>query len=150
ISFSVPSSMLRLASEKDDIESQNKIYATSLLLILFFGGIFLAIFLPLNSVLSRAIFHTDEYAPYFTIAFISIMLEILGVLPLQLLRLREKSTQYLGFFGLKLLSLIGFIWYFVSVKDMGVYGALWGFLCANITFLISTFVFQFKNLVLKF
>ena len=150
ISFSLPSSMLRLASETNDIESQNKIYATSLLMILFFGGIFLAIFLPLNSILSQAIFHTDEYAPYFTIAFISIVVEILGVLPLQLLRLREKSTQFLGFYGLKLISLIGFVWYFVSVKELGVYGALWGFLCANITFLLSTFVFQFKNLVLKF
>lgn len=146
ISFSLPSSMLRLASETNDFEKQGVIYSTSLLMILFFGGVFLAIFLPLNSILSQAIFDTDEYAPYFTIAFISIVIEILGILPLQLLRLREKSTQYLAFFGLKLISLIGFVWYFVSVKDLGVYGALWGILCANTTLLVSTFIFQFKNL----
>ena len=150
ISFSLPVSMLRVGSDTDNKKEQNKIYFTASALLLGFCGLFLAIFIPLNGIFSSAIFHTDKYASYFTIAFISIVLEIFGLMPMQLLRLREKSLQYLLFFALKLVSLIGFIGYFVAFKDMGVYGALLGVLYANVTLLVATIPFQLRNIEWKF
>jgi len=150
ISFSLPASMLRVASDTEEKKTQNRIYFTAAVLLTGFCGLFLVLFLPLNGIFSSAIFDTDQYASYFTIAFISIVLEIFGVLPMQLLRLREKSLQYLLFFSLKLGSLVGFVWYFVVVKDMGVYGALWGVLSANLTLFIATIPMQLRNLELKF
>ncbi len=150
ISFGLPSSMLRLGSETDDQTLQNKIYFTALAMLLAFCGLFLLIFLPLNGIFSRAFFESADYTAYFTIIFISCSTEILGILPMQLLRLKEKAGWYMFFFALKLAALIGFVWYFVSFRDMGVYGALLGVLSANCVLLIATFSFQFKNLVLKF
>lgn len=142
--------MLRIGSDTKIPKRQNQIYFTALIMLIATGLVFLAVFLPLNGVLSQAFFNSKMYAGYFTVVFISIVFEILGIMPLQLLRLRERADQYLFFFGLKLAALIGFIWYFVSIQDMGVYGAILGVLFANITLLIATFSFQFKNLLPRF
>lgn len=150
ISFSLPASMLRVASDTEDKKTQNRIYFTAGVLLTGFCGAFLILFLPLNGIFSSAIFDSDQYASYFTIAFISIVLEIFGVLPMQLFRLREKSVHYLLFFLLKLGSLVGFVWYFVVLKEMGVYGALLGVLASNASLLIATLPMQLRNLELKF
>lgn len=150
ISFGLPASMLRVGSEFDDRAGQNRIYFTTLVMLLVFCGGFLAIFLPLRGIFSAVFFESTEFAPLFTLIFISCVTEILGLLPMQLLRLREKSGWYIFFFSLKLAALIGFVWYFVTVRNMGVYGALLGVLAANCVLLIATFGFQFKNLVFKF
>ena len=150
VSFSLPASMLRLGSENVNRIRQNQIYFTALVMLIVFCCLFLLIFLPLNEIFSTAFFDSTEYASYFTIVFISCITEILGILPMQLLRLREKSGWYIFFFGLKLVALIGFVWYFVAFRDMGVYGALLGVLSANGILLLATFTFQFKNLVFKF
>src|SRR5690606_33172347 len=150
ISFSLPASMLRLGSDSNEPRRQNQIYFTALVMLLVLCGLFLMVFLPLNGIFSTAFFDSREFASYFTIVFISCTTEILGILPMQLLRLREKSGWYIFFFGLKLAALIGFVWYFVAFRDMGVYGALLGVLAANGILLVATFTFQFKNMVLKF
>ncbi len=150
ISVSLPSAMLRLGSDTTDKKRQNEFYSTAIFMLLGIGILFLTIFLPLSGLFSQAFFDSGAYAGYFVIVFISVILEILGLMPMQLLRLREQSGKYVFFFGLKLAALIGFIWYFVSVKEMGVYGAIIGALLANITLLLATSVYQFKNLVLKF
>lgn len=150
VSFSLPASMLRMGSESDDPQRQNQIYFTALIMLITFGGLFLIVFLPLNGVFSNLFFDSTEYASYFSIVFISCIMEILGILPMQLLRLREKSGWYIFFFGLKLSALIGFVWYFVAFRDLGVYGALLGVLSANSILLLATFTFQFKNIVPKF
>lgn len=150
VSFSLPVSLLRLGSETSDIKRQNQIYFTTLIMILGLCALFLLIFFPLRGLMSQALFESRSYSSYFTIVFISCAIEILGLLPMQLLRIREKSGWYMFFLGLKLVALVGFVWYFVIERDMGVYGALLGVLGANIVLLIATFSFQFKNPVFKF
>src|SRR5690554_91961 len=150
ISVNLPGAMLRLGADTKDKKRQNVFYSTALIMLVAIGIVFLAIFLPLSGLFSQAFFDSDAYAIYFVIVFISVVLEILGLMPMQLLRLREESGKYVFFFGLKLVALIGFIWYLVSVKEMGVYGAIIGALLANITLLLATSVYQFNNLVFKF
>ncbi len=150
ISINLPGAMLRIGSDTKSPKRQNQIYFTALIMLIATGLVFLAVFLPLNGFFSQAFFDSKVYADYFTIVFISIVIEILGIMPLQLLRLRERADQYLFFFGLKLAALIGFIWYFVSIQEMGVYGAIVGVLLANITLLLGTFSFQFKNMLPRF
>ena len=150
ISFSLPASMLRLGSESDDLSRQNQIYFTALLMLLAIGGLFLLLFIPLNGVFGTLFFDSARYAPYFTVVFISSIIEILGILPMQLLRLRERAGWYMFFFALKLAALIGFVWYFVAFRDQGVYGALLGVLYANAVLLLATFSFQFRKMVFRF
>lgn len=150
VSFSLPAAMLRLGSDTENTKTQNQIYFTANVLLLGFTAAFLILAFPFKTWFSQVIFDSSAFGSYFTIAFISIALEMFGMMPMQLLRLREKSVQYLLFFALKLVSMVSFVWYFVAVKDMGVYGALLGILLANVALIIGTLPIQFKNLEIKF
>lgn len=150
ISFSLPTAVLRLGSDTENKKTQNKIYFTANMLLLAFTAVFLMIVFPLNSWFSKVVFHSPHYGTYFKIAFVSIALEMFGLMPMQLLRLREKSVQYLIYFALKLVAMVGFVWFFVAFKNMGVYGALLGILFANATLLVATLPIQIQNLNIKF
>lgn len=144
VSFNIPSAMLRIGSDSDTESYQSKVYSTSLAMLAIGIGLFLAIFIPLSGVMSEAIFDTSDYRIYLVYLFASIGLEIAGLLPMQMLRLREEAGKYLLFFSIKLLGLLGFVSYFVLVREMGVFGAVIGILSANLTLLLATFVFQFR------
>lgn len=146
ISFSIPTAMLRLGSDHQDKAEQNKIYFTALVFLLAVVICFLIIFLPLSEVFSRIVFDIADYKVYFQLLFLSIGMEILGMLPLQLMRLKEQSSRYLIFFSLKLVALIGLVWYFVVFRNMGVYGAMWGITLANGVLLVATAIYQLKNI----
>ncbi len=144
IAFNIPTAMLRIGSERDERRNQDKVYATALIMLLTASAIFLAISFPLRSVVSLLVLDSRDYAHYFTLLFISIAIEILTILPMQLLRLREEASKYLLFFAIKLLGLIGFVWYFVAYREMGVYGAILGILCANASLFLATLTFQLR------
>lgn len=150
ISFRIPSAMLRLGSDHEDESVQNSIYFTSLVFLVSVVGVFWLIFIPLSGIFARLVLDDGAYTVHFVLLFASIGLEILGMLPLQLMRLKEQSTKYLVFFSLKLAALIGLIWYFVVVRDLGVYGALWGVALANGVLVIATAIYQIRNIRPRF
>lgn len=146
ISFSIPTAMLRLGSDHQNKAEQNKIYFTALVFLLGLVICFVVLFFPLSEFFSRLVFDRADYSVYFRLLFLSIGMEILGTLPLQLMRLKEESTRYLMFFSLKLVALIGLVWYFVVFRNMGVYGAMWGITLANAVLLVATAIYQLKNI----
>jgi O-antigen/teichoic acid export membrane protein len=146
VSFNIPSAMLRVGSDDTSSEYQNRIYSTALAMLGIAVGLFLAIFLPLSGLISTAVFDTADYKLYMSLLFVSIAAEILGLLPLQLLRLREESGRYLLYFSIKLGALLFFVFYFVAIREMGVYGAVLGILLGNLTLLAFTFLFQFRHI----
>lgn len=150
ISFNLPASMLRFGSDEENPKAQSRIYFTALVLLLGFVAAFLLLFLPLTGVFSRAILDSSEYSHYFTLLFCSIAIEILSILPMQLMRLREQSMKYLGFFLIKLVGLCAFVWYFVSVKEWGVYGAILGILLGNLSLFLATFTLQIRQITFDF
>ncbi len=150
VSFNIPTAMLRLGSDEETRTYQNRVYSTALAMLVVAVALFLLIFLPLSGVVSEALFDTDRFELYLGFLFVSIAVEILGLLPLQLLRLQEKSGQYLFYFSIKLLGLLGFVGYFVSIKGMGVFGAVLGILCANAAMLLATLLFQVRHIRLVF
>ncbi len=144
VSFNIPTAMLRIGSDSEADDYQSKVYSTALAMLAVGIAFFLAIFIPLSNAISEAFFDTGDYRVYLIYLFVSIAIEILGLLPMQMLRLQEKAGKYLLFFSVKLLGLLGFVSYFVLVLNMGVFGAVIGILSGNLTLLLATFVFQLK------
>ncbi len=150
IALNIPTSMLRFGSDEESQAKQNQIYFTALVLLFILAVVFLAIFLPLSELFSRLFFDAADYSMVFTLLFCSIAIEILGLLPLQLLRLKEKAISYLLFFSVKLAGMLGFVSYFMLYREMGVYGAILGILLANCALLIVTLPIQVRQLTFNF
>lgn len=150
ISFHIPASILRFGSEEQDGNRQKQIYFTGLIMLLGIVAIFILIALPLCGFFSEILFDTVDYRLFFVLLSCSIGVEILGILPLQMMRLKEQSTKYLLFFLVKLFGMLGFVSYFIIVRDMGVLGAVLGIFMGNAMLWLSTIPFQLRNILPKF
>ncbi len=150
ISFHIPASILRFGSEESTISRQNQIYFTGWMMLLGVVTLFILISLPLSGIFSEVMFDTPDYRLYFILLFCSIGVEILGILPLQLMRLKEQSTKYLLFFLVKLLGMLGFVSYFIIIREMGVLGAVLGIFLGNALMWLATIPFQLRNIVARF
>jgi len=150
VSFQVPSALLRLGSNLLNIIDQKKLYSTSLGLVAILCLLFAAIAFPFTNELSQLIFSSTDYQLVLELLAFSIIFEVLGLIPLQLMRLREKSVTYLFLVSLKLVTLIGLVWYFVVLQNGGIYGAVKAIMYSNLVFLISTIPIQLKNIIPKF
>lgn len=145
LSFNIPGAMLRFGSEVDAIIDRKKIYFTSFITLLGIVLLSQIILQPTSRLFSEMLFDSSKYETYFTLLFFSIGLEIMGLLPLQLMRLLNKPVYYISFFIVKLVSTLSFTYYFVKVKTMGVEGAVWGMFLGNAILLLSTLPIQFRN-----
>ncbi|MFT5596281.1 MAG: O-antigen/teichoic acid export membrane protein [Flammeovirgaceae bacterium] len=150
VSFQVPSALLRLGSNLSNIPDQKKLYSTSLGLVIILSALFALIAFPFAEQLSQLIFSSPDFKIHFELLTFSIIFEVLGLIPLQLLRLKEKSVTYLLLVSLKLITLVGLVWYFVVLQEEGVYGAVKAIIYSNLVFLISTIPIQVKNISPKF
>lgn len=150
ISLQIPSAVLRFGSETKSPIELKKIYSTALFSAIAFVVIFGLIALPFAGILSRFIFDSPDFQVHISLLIFSIAAEILGILPLQLLRLKEKSVQYLLLVSFKLLLLLCFVWYFVVYNDEKVLGAIKAILCSNFLFLTATIPLQIKSTAILF
>ncbi len=146
MAFGLPTAVLRLGSDQNDERAQNKIHFTALVMLLGILACFLAVFLPLGGVFARVVLDNGEYAVYFRLLFVSVAFEILGILPLQVMRLKEQSSRYVTYFSIKLVALVTLVWYFVAYREMGIYGAMIGIVTANGLLLVATSVYVFRNI----
>lgn len=150
ISLQIPSAVLRFGSEIKSPGELRKIYSTALLSAAAFVVVFAFIALPFAKNISELIFNSPVFKIHITLVIFSIASEVLGLLPLQLLRLKEKSIQYLLFIAFKLAVLLGLVWYFVVFKDEKVLGAVKAILGTNLIFLAATLPLQFRNSSIQF
>jgi O-antigen/teichoic acid export membrane protein len=143
-SFRLQSSLLRFGSELPEGRAQGKVYFTSVVSMMFIAAAVFVLFLPTRGLMSQFLFDSDNYRHYFPVLFGSIAFEMLALMPMQLFRLQEKPLAFTGFLALKLACMLGFVSYFVMVKDMGVYGAILGIFWANLVMLLATVPAQIK------
>jgi O-antigen/teichoic acid export membrane protein len=146
VSFQIPSALLRLGTNIPNIEDQKKLYSTSIGLIGILSLVFAFIAFPFAKQLSQLIFSNTDYKIHLELLTFSIIFEALGLIPLQLMRLKEKSMTYLLLVSLKLIALVSFVWYFVVFQDQGVYGAVKAIMYSNLVFLVTTVPIQIRNI----
>ncbi len=145
LSFRIPGAMLRFGTDATNSADRKKIYFTALvglLAIVLLAELFL---MPSASIFSRLMFDSDKYATYFIILFASVGLEILGLLPLQLMRLLNKPQYYISFFLAKLVATLSITYYLITSKNMGVEGAVWGMFTGNAMLWLASLPMQIKH-----
>ncbi|MCH2216155.1 MAG: oligosaccharide flippase family protein [Flavobacteriales bacterium] len=145
ISLQLPSALLRFGGVVNDASEIKQIYSTALFGALALSIMFAMLAIPSIPIASELIFDSDSFEVHLKFLVISVVLEILGLLPLQLLRIAEKSTAYLLFVSIKLVGLIGFVFYFVVIENEGVLGAIKAITLANAIFLLVTIPLQLRN-----
>ena len=148
--FNLPVAMMRLSSEDRPPGEDRKIYFTAWVSLLVIVGVFLLLALPFTDTWSIVVLGFPGKGHYFTLLFISAGLEILGLLPLQLLRVQEKPGWYTAAFITKFTTMLGLIIYFVIGRNMGIEGFLWGALLSNLLMVLLTLPLQVKNSLPKF
>ncbi|MCH2200298.1 MAG: polysaccharide biosynthesis C-terminal domain-containing protein [Flavobacteriales bacterium] len=150
ISLQLPSAFLRFGGSASSSDQLKKIYSTALQLALLLAIGFVCLALLAVPSASQLIFGSNQFEIHLQLLTASIALEVLGLLPLQLLRLKEKSIFYLFFVAVRLICLVFFVWYFVVLNDQGVLGAIKAICLSNLLYLISTVPLQLKNIRLQF
>lgn len=148
-------SALRFYFEYEGQKQRNAVISTAFLATL---GVSLAIAMALwrfSSYFSFRLFQTVDYADFFKIIFLIIVLEISKEVCLAFFRAKEYSLLFIVVSLLQLLSQIGLNVYFVFVLRKGVYGILFGnllsitlvwALIASITVKICGFSFHWRKL----
>ena len=150
IAVRIPSAMMRWATEKQEVHYQKRIYFTALVALVSVIALFNLVAFPLRETLSQLFFGREDFSVYFTLLFLSVSFEILGLLPLHLLRLRERSWVFISLTITKLIVMMGVTIYLVAFREWGVKGVVTGMLTGNLLMWVLTLPIQFRSVVPRF
>jgi len=144
------SGMMRWCSDTEDKKEQGSIIFTSYLAMIALAFVLNLIFQPLRSTWSQIFFHTADFNFYFTLLFINVGLEIINSIPMNVLRFRQQSVQYVVLFSLKMLTALSLNIYFIGYAHRGIDGILLSHVCANGLLLLLSIPIIIKNSYYKF
>jgi len=108
----------------EGIVSKNKVISTAIILILGIAGpIFFSLILFSDNV-SSAVFGSLEHSQLFQIVFIAAFFGVVMQIPLLLLRIHDKSKQFVVITLCRVLLTVGLTIYFVVKLELGVFGII--------------------------
>ena len=148
--LNIYTAMLRWCSDEKSEENRKTIISTSFFTLFGIAILFNGILIPFKSIFSNLYFQSNEFSLYFLILFVSVSFEVLNGIPLNLLRLKEKSVSYIIIVSTRLLTVLLFNILFLLYLDLGVIGIFLSNLIGQfITFLIILPIL-IKNINFKF
>jgi len=148
--FSLPTAMLRWCATEKEEQQQKSIVFTTLISTLLIAVSLSIVLIPFSSKFSILFFNHTRFTNYFIILFLSVSFGILNNVPLNLIRLKEKSFFYIIITSLKFATILLLNIYFVVYKKTGVEGIILSQLIGNILLLLLTTPFLLKNVILRF
>jgi len=145
LSVKLPVAALRFASKQPDSQHQKAMFTHALIVLgsVSLGVIGLAWVLqnPLSTLL------TGEPGNRFLIALVaaSIIAEILGLVPVQYLRLKDRSMTFVSLSIAKLVTLVVVIYWLVGIEKWGIEGVVASFLAGHLVFLFFALILLYKK-----
>jgi O-antigen/teichoic acid export membrane protein len=124
--------MVRFYFESSEQEYRDQVISVSLILTWVVSLLGLAILLPSSSGISLLVFERADFQPYFTLLFFAIALSLCIEVPLQLLRIEQRSLFYTSISLVRLVIQLSLNIYFIVVLEWGISGILWSTLITNI------------------
>ena len=149
-SLNISTAMMRWSSEVKDEDGKKSIIFTSLCSAIIISLTLFLVLSPFNSSFSVLFFDTDKFSTYFSLLFITSSLGIYNLIPLTILRLREKSFFFAGLTTANFTITLLLNFYFIAYKNMGVEGILLSQVVGQSFILIFSLPIVLKNIVLKF
>ncbi len=145
LSIKLPVAALRFASAQSEAHQQKAVFTHALLILLCVSAAISALAWVLKTPLS--ILLTDQPDRHVLIAMIaaSVTVEILGLVPVQYLRLKDRSTTFVTLSVIKLVVLIGVIYWQLEILNNGIEGVVAGFLAAHTAFLLAALLMLYRQ-----
>lgn len=147
--FNLPTAMMRWYSSEKDNLSQRSIVFTTFISTLIISVLLSFILIPFSEEFSSAFFNDHSFSNYFVILFLSVSAGIINNVPLNLIRLKEKSVFYIILTSIKFIIIVLLNFYFVAIIEIGVEGIILSELVGNLFIIIFTAPFLIKNSALK-
>jgi len=148
--LNIYTAMLRWCSDVKNDEKRKTIVSTSFVTLLGVALILNCILIPFKGVFSNLYFQTSDYSLYFLILFVSVSFEVLNGIPLNLLRLKEKSASYIIIVAVRLLIVLLFNVFFLLYLDLGVIGIFLSNLIGQFIAFLVMLPIILKNINFKF
>ncbi len=149
-SLNISTAMMRWSSEANNENEKKSIIFTSLCSAIVISLALFLILTPFNSNLSTLFFDTDKFSTYFSLLFIASSLGIYNLIPLTILRLREKSSFFAGLTTANFTLTLLLNFYFIAYKNMGVEGILLSQVIGQSFILVFSLPIVVNNIILKF
>jgi len=147
--FNLPTAMMRWYASEKNYVNQRSIVFTTFISTLFIAVLLSMILIPFSREFSLRFFNDYSFSNYFVILFLSVSAGIINNVPLNLIRLKEKSVFYIILTSIKFLIIVLLNIYFVAKLEIGVIGIIISELVGNIFIIVFTIPFLIKNFTLK-
>lgn len=131
-------------------DSQHTMLFNTLAVVCLFSLLLLAVLWWISPLLSEWLFKTPQYALILQLAFATSTIVAISHIPLTLMRLQSKSSSYSFVSIIKAFTTLGFIWFFLVEKNLGLKGVFLGMFFSAIVTFIALNPYIFKNSVVRF
>jgi O-antigen/teichoic acid export membrane protein len=121
----IHSAITRFYFDYKDQDDRNEVITTALISTLILASIPTAILIYRADLLSNLVFGAGQYSYYFQLLLLANFLDMVVMVPMTVLTIREKSKTYVGFALLRLALSLSLNIYFVIVLELGVVGILY-------------------------
>ena len=149
-SLNIYSAMLRWCAEDENKNNQKTIVFTAFSTLVIIIAFLNLILIPLRNSFSHLYFGTSEYSLYFLVLFLSVSFEIINGIPLNLLRLQEKSVKYIILVSARLILVLGLNFYFLLIANIGILGIFLSQLIAHFMLFLVLMPLIIKNIKPQF
>ncbi len=149
-SFNISTAMMRWSAETKDENDKKSIIFTSLFFTVIISLLLLISLIPIRETFSEYFFNTKKFNNYFLLLFLTSSLGIYNLIPLTIMRLRERSSLFAILNTVKFtLTLIANI-YFLGYRNMGIEGILLSQLIGQLFLTIFSIPITLQNIIFKF
>lgn len=121
----IHSAITRFYFDYKNQDDRNEVITTALMSTLILASIPTAILIYRADFLSNLVFGGGQYSYYFQLLLLANFLDLVVMVPMTVLTIKEKSKTYVGFGLLRLALSLSLNIYFVIVLELGVVGILY-------------------------
>ena len=147
--LNLPTAMMRWYAPEKDPAKQKSIVFTTLLSTLLVAVFLSALLIPFSDRFAIEIFENVNFTSYFVFLFLAVSAGIINNVPLNLIRLKERSVFYIILTTIKFTLIILSNIYFVAYLKIGVEGIIISELIGHLFIIIFTLPMMVKNSILK-
>ena len=148
--LNIPLAMIRWSGDEEDPYKQKEIVFTSLVGTFVIATIVGIIIYLQSEFLSEIIFQQKKYTEYFQWLSVTIVFGIFSHIPLNLMRLREKSLFFSFVMISKFVLIMIFNIYLIAYLDMGIEGIIISLLIGHVYNFLICLPLIIKNSVFSF
>ena len=145
-SVNLTTAMIRwCALERDELKERSIVF-TAFFTTFIISSLLSVTLIPFSEQFSILFFQSPDFINYFTILFLSSSLGLINLIPLSLLRLREKALFFSVINTLKFIVILVLNIYFIVILQMGVEGIILSQLIGQLLLFIISAPFLIKNI----